>query len=58
MQLEMAEQTKLPMFIHCRNAATDLIEILEKNRDRLYGGVVCSIFIFNQSNVFNNKILK
>lgn len=34
-QLELASTTQLPLFLHCRNAASDLIEILERNRDKL-----------------------
>jgi TatD DNase family protein len=33
---------KLPLFLHCRSAASDLVNILLKNRDRLNGGVVHS----------------
>lgn len=41
-QLTLYEAVKLPLFLHCRNAAPDLVNILSKNRDRLNGGVVHS----------------
>ncbi|XP_049812933.1 deoxyribonuclease TATDN1 [Schistocerca nitens] len=41
-QLAMCESIKLPLFLHCRNAASDMIEILQKHRDGLTGGVVHS----------------
>ncbi|XP_049827626.1 deoxyribonuclease TATDN1 [Schistocerca gregaria] len=41
-QLDMCESIKLPLFLHCRNAASDMIEILQKHRDGLMGGVVHS----------------
>ncbi|XP_017835958.1 putative deoxyribonuclease TATDN1 isoform X2 [Drosophila busckii] len=44
-QLELAEEFKLPLFLHMRNAYTDFMSILERNRDKLQacgGGVVHS----------------
>ncbi|PSN50956.1 putative deoxyribonuclease TATDN1 [Blattella germanica] len=41
-QLIICESVKLPLFLHCRNAASDLVNILSRNRERLYGGVVHS----------------
>lgn len=35
LQLELASSTQLPLFLHCRNAADDMAEILERNRDKL-----------------------
>ena len=34
-QLELASSTQLPLFLHCRSAANDLIEILKRNCDIL-----------------------
>jgi TatD DNase family protein len=41
-QIDLAEQTNLPMFLHCRNAAMDLISILTRHRSRISGAVVHS----------------
>jgi len=43
LQLELAAATSLPLFLHCRAAAADLVTILERNMDKLpRGGVVHS----------------
>lgn len=42
LQLKLVEKSKLPLFLHCRNAHADLIEILTRHKDSLYGGVVHS----------------
>lgn len=34
--------TGLPMFLHCRNAASDLVKILTAHRENIAGGVVHS----------------
>lgn len=42
MQLELATETNLPLFLHSRNCASDFIDIISKKRDDLHGGVVHS----------------
>jgi len=41
-QLAIAEETKLPLFIHNRNTGTDLLDLLKINRHRFTRGVVHS----------------
>ncbi|KOM39120.1 hypothetical protein LR48_Vigan03g250200 [Vigna angularis] len=41
-QFELAHTTKLPMFLHMREAAADFCEIVEKNKDRFTAGVTHS----------------
>ena len=34
-QLDLSGLFELPLFLHCRAAATDMLEILKKNQDKL-----------------------
>jgi TatD DNase family protein len=44
LQIGIIEQTRLPLFLHCRGAANDMIDILRKHADQLSdtGGVIHS----------------
>ncbi|XP_023248627.1 putative deoxyribonuclease TATDN1 [Copidosoma floridanum] len=42
MQLSLCSTLKLPMFLHCRNAANDFVHILREHKDSLTAGVVHS----------------
>lgn len=42
MQLKLASETGLPLFLHSRNCASDFIEILRKYKHEISGGVVHS----------------
>jgi len=41
-QLSLSESSRLPLFLHCRASAADLLDILRTNADRCFGGVVHS----------------
>ncbi|KAG0417251.1 hypothetical protein HPB47_005752 [Ixodes persulcatus] len=42
LQLGLAQVSGLPLFLHCRRAATDLLALLRRNRTRFSAGVVHS----------------
>ncbi|CAH2089267.1 unnamed protein product [Euphydryas editha] len=54
LQLQLSEEFKLPLFLHCRAAADDLVEILSRNKKHVIGGVVHS---FDGSQEALEKIL-
>lgn len=39
-QLELARELNMPVIIHSRDAASDTMQIIEKHRDQLVGGVI------------------
>lgn len=41
-QLELCERTGLPLFLHCRNAFSDFIDVLKRNEMKFKGGVMHS----------------
>ncbi|KAJ2948674.1 hypothetical protein O0L34_g7930 [Tuta absoluta] len=53
-QLQLSKQYQLPLFLHCRAAADDLVDILTRNKDSVVGGVVHS---FDGSQDALDKIL-
>jgi len=54
-QLDLCEATGLPLFLHCRNSAEDLVKVLAGNKERLAGGVVHS---FDGTEEERDKILE
>ncbi|KAF0300625.1 putative deoxyribonuclease TATDN1 [Amphibalanus amphitrite] len=41
-QLSLSESSKLPLFLHCRASAADLVDVLRTNAGKCHGGVVHS----------------
>ncbi|RVE44359.1 hypothetical protein evm_010980 [Chilo suppressalis] len=54
LQLQLSSEFNLPLFLHCRAAADDLVDILTRNKDKYIGGVVHS---FDGTQEALNKIL-
>ncbi|XP_050352675.1 deoxyribonuclease TATDN1 [Nymphalis io] len=54
LQLQLSSEFQLPLFLHCRAAADDLVEILSRNKGKIVGGVVHS---FDGSQEALEKIL-
>lgn len=44
-QFAIAEETRLPLFLHCRSASKDLLSVLNKNRDKFTTGVVRTVHV-------------
>lgn len=42
LQLNLSQRTKLPLFLHLRDAEEDFLKIVEENKDKIHGGVVHS----------------
>ncbi|XP_026492231.1 deoxyribonuclease TATDN1 [Vanessa tameamea] len=55
LQLQLSSEFQLPLFLHCRAAADDLVEILSRNNEIIVGGVVHS---FDGSHEALEKILE
>ncbi|XP_011407800.2 PREDICTED: putative deoxyribonuclease TATDN1 isoform X2 [Amphimedon queenslandica] len=43
-QLSLAEETSLPLFLHCRNSFSDFMSILKRNRNKIRSGGVIHSF--------------
>ncbi|XP_030838832.1 putative deoxyribonuclease TATDN1 [Strongylocentrotus purpuratus] len=41
-QMVLAEETNLPLFLHCRASHQDFVDIVKRNREKIKGGVVHS----------------
>ncbi|CAG9795905.1 unnamed protein product [Diatraea saccharalis] len=53
-QLQLSSEFNLPLFLHCRSAVDDLVDILSRNKEKVVGGVVHS---FDGTEEALNKIL-
>ncbi|XP_053615015.1 deoxyribonuclease TATDN1 [Plodia interpunctella] len=53
-QLQLSREFHLPLFLHCRAAADDLLDIIARNQDKVVGGVVHS---FDGTEEAMNRIL-
>ena len=54
-QLQLASNTKLPLFLHCRNSGKDLIEILSRNYENL-PKQNCFCQVGTETNKSNGKV--
>lgn len=53
-QLQLSKEFNLPLFLHCRAAADDFVEILDRNKHNIVGGVVHS---FDGNKIALEKII-
>ena len=57
-QLELSEATGLPLFLHNRASAADLVKILSENRDKMPAGGVVHSFDGTEEVIVKSEVLK